>query len=1196
MPKIMTDLNFTTINGIPKDDIVNVYQIIKTASNDSQALDCICKTICDIPANNNDANFWNDKIAVKYNISPDVDIDTFYHFSAYECLISTGADSSTIKKLGIMDNSDLLVKYKLLRDTNFEFVDTFKSIEYKISKGMIDPQNTKFKDVVPDSLKDIDNPIFDTMKEMRLDDALEFSKRNSFLLSESSSRTSWLTLQKAKLTNAIRNNPDLAQIISNGGELIFAALDLMDLVDICVDIYLGFRENTMTYEEAGELIHSWGYATLFSEIGAKTGDIVGKAIGTAVGGPLGPVAGSVIGGLAGGTLGYLLGALYGSIYYDEIYHGMFNIWDLILSDGNHILYGSIEEDVFNYANCDIDYSLSNIWEDHSIVTYEIDGREGCDYIAGYKYDDVIIGGLGNDILIGCGGNDIIYGDNYEIDMFHDGCDVIYGGSGSDEIHGGGGIDIIYGDGINYWDPNSDKYIYRAPFGFINEGYEFNPYSGEDSTYDDLIYGDDGDDLIYGGIGNDTIYGGYDNDELYGEDGNDVIHGDSGNDYIDGGYGNDSLYGDVGNDVISGGAGDDLIIGGAGRDIIWGGLGNDTIYGDYDDQMYTGYNDIIDGGAGNDLIYGGGGDDTINGNHGNDTIYCGYGKDTISGGYGNDYIYGENDDDTIYGDYGDDFISGGKGDDIIYGGVGNDRIVGNEGNDTLYGEEDDDLLYGNKGRDNLYGGEGNDQLFGGDHDDLLDGGSGDDYLKGQDGNDTYIYGLGYGNDIIYDDLGNNTIKFKSIKPTDITIEYANKDDAVITIKSTEETLTIKDFRNTADCFICKFDDDDNKYKISSSENKLFFEELSSNTHTGGSKKDKNYGDFGNNWSGRLGYDSLKNASDDFNEAGKAQPPRDPLVIDLGTLGIELTDTDNGVYFDLDKNGFGNDVIISIKYTEDKLIITDFADAPENYVVQIGEEILSVQDNITDSDNYVTGSGWNDMLITFDYSEDTLTIKNYCISKEARNFTLVFADGTVVEAADQDSPLRTIYGTDGSEYMISIYEDGITKIGQDGNDQLVGSDGNDYLYGDKGDDRLTGNAGNHVLDGGEGDDYLYGGAGNDTYIFKKGYGTDIIGDGKGTNTIEIYGYSSNKIKAYRTNWNDITVTFEDSDDKLVIEGFFTSEANRNFYLTFNGGSKVYAAASNSPLRTVYGTENSDYIVALFRILDENFNIYQLTTRSM
>ena len=44
------------------------------------------------------------------------------------------------------------------------------------------------------------------------------------------------------------------------------------------------------------------------------------------------------------------------------------------------------------------------------------------------------------------------------------------------------------------------------------------------------------------------------------------------------------------------------------------------------------------------------------------------------------------------------------------------------------------------------------------------------------------------------------------------------------------------------------------------------------------------------------------NDEYDEAGAAQPPRDPLVIDLGGLGIELTTIENGVHFDLDKNGF------------------------------------------------------------------------------------------------------------------------------------------------------------------------------------------------------------------------------------------------------------------------------------------------------
>lgn len=216
-----------------------------------------------------------------------------------------------------------------------------------------------------------------------------------------------------------------------------------------------------------------------------------------------------------------------------------------------------------------------------------------------------------------------------------------------------------------------------------------------------------------------------------------------------------------------------------------------------------------------------------------------------------------------------------------------------------------------------------------------------------------------------------------------------------------------------------------------------------------------------------------------------------------------------------------------------------------------------------------SNWNDLLITFDGFEDTLTIKNYCIDKNARNFTLVFADGTVVEAAAKDSPLRKIYGTDGSEYMESIYDDGIINDAQASDDQIVGSDGNDTLYGGDGDERITGKAGDDILDGG---------AGNDTYIFNKGYGVDTISDGEGTNTININGYSANQIKAYRTNWNDITITFADSEDKIIIEGFFTSEANRNFYLTFNGGGRVHATASNSPLRTIYGTDGDEYIAAM------------------
>ncbi|MBR3772237.1 MAG: hypothetical protein IKL07_08210, partial [Clostridium sp.] len=44
------------------------------------------------------------------------------------------------------------------------------------------------------------------------------------------------------------------------------------------------------------------------------------------------------------------------------------------------------------------------------------------------------------------------------------------------------------------------------------------------------------------------------------------------------------------------------------------------------------------------------------------------------------------------------------------------------------------------------------------------------------------------------------------------------------------------------------------------------------------------------------------SDNYDDAAKAQPPRDPLIVDFGAEGIDLKSLENGVNFDLDNNGF------------------------------------------------------------------------------------------------------------------------------------------------------------------------------------------------------------------------------------------------------------------------------------------------------
>lgn len=725
----------------------------------------------------------------------------------------------------------------------------------------------------------------------------------------------------------------------------------------------------------------------------------------------------------------------------------------------------------------------------------------------------------------------------------------------------------------------DLGVYLKSYDKINGTSCFTEYSNHYSeNYAYIVESTKSGNTYLGTESNDSYNGTSKNDFIFGESGNDNLHGGNGNDAISGGSGNDTLYGDSGNDILIGDEGNDTLDGGTGNDTLKGGYGDDT----YIFAKGYGNDTIIDSDGLNtlrfkgldpsDILVNGTGecDVTITIKGTNDTLVI---KDFRKGEEYRNYDLEFNGVKMHVTDKGSPFrhIYGGNGDDVLKAVVDDSVMHAFGGDDTVYGSKGDDIIYGNEGSDTIYAGNGNDFVYGGAGNDIIDGGEGNDLLYGGFGDDTYIFGKNCGTDVINDTEGTSVIKLTNeVSLADLRIDSVGE-DVVISIRDTDDKLIITDFKQNPDNYVLRIGDEEISVKdnitaeekefLSGSENYDYIVNENKTVIAGGESGDRIIGSgmdeyiLGDSDSDQLlaggGNDMIFGGSgDDYINGGDGDD-----IIDAGT-GNDFIDGGSGNDIYIFKPGYGADSIMDSE----------------------GVNTVMFGDGFTAGGIKAYRSNWNDILITFDGFEDTLTIKNYCISKEARNFTLVFADGTVVEAADQNSPLRTIYGTDGSEYMISIYEDGITKLGQDGDDQLVGSNGNDFLYGDKGSDRLTGNAGNDVLDGGEGNDFLYGGAGNDTYIFKKGYGTDTIDDGEGTNTIEIYGYSANQIKAYRTNWNDITVTFEGSDDKLVIEGFFTSEANRNFYLTFNGGSKLHATASNSPLRTIYGTENSDYIAAM------------------
>src|SRR6185295_1102840 len=92
--------------------------------------------------------------------------------------------------------------------------------------------------------------------------------------------------------------------------------------------------------------------------------------------------------------------------------------------------------------------------------------------------------------------------------------------------------------------------------------------------------------------------------------------------------------------------------------------------------------------------------------------------------------------------------------------------------------------------------GNDTISGTNSANVIDGGTGDDTLIGWKGDDTYVFGLGYGHDIINEDGqssffagGVDKVAFKQgVRPEGVQLSTANNgNDLVIAIAGTTDQL-------------------------------------------------------------------------------------------------------------------------------------------------------------------------------------------------------------------------------------------------------------------------------------------------------------------------------------------------------------------------------------------------------------------------
>ncbi|MBN8474837.1 calcium-binding protein [Sulfuritalea sp.] len=226
----------------------------------------------------------------------------------------------------------------------------------------------------------------------------------------------------------------------------------------------------------------------------------------------------------------------------------------------------------------------------------------------------------------------------------------------------------------------------------------------------------------------------------------------------------------------------------------------------------------------------------------------------------------------------------------------------------------------------------------------------------------------------------------------------------------------------------------------------------------------------------------------------------------------------------------------------------------------------QDTVSDSDwgagnvdtvRMAEGVVPGDVTLTRDYSNlyvslnngaDRLTLQNWFSGDAYKIERLVFADGTIWNAAELSSRVVISPATEGADALFgNDVADTISGLG--GNDQIAGLGGDDTLLGGEGNDNLHGGAGNDSLDGGADNDALDGGAGNDTNLFGRGDGQDTIAsyDGNPTKQDAIQfkeGVVPADVLVSRYGDN-LILKIAGTADQLTVQNYFSYEGSFNPY---------------------------------------------------
>jgi Ca2+-binding RTX toxin-like protein len=752
---------------------------------------------------------------------------------------------------------------------------------------------------------------------------------------------------------------------------------------------------------------------------------------------------------------------------------------------------------------------------------------GNDYLDGGEGDDVLDGGEGRDVLVGGEGNDTLKGNSAANELQGEaGNDDLYGRGGDDTLDGGDGIDFLSGDfGLT-----------TAPNG--GPMYEVSSSHGSDGN--DLLDGGNGPDMLHGGLGNDVLRGG---------EGSDTLVGDYNPNLVPVGESFLYLITDGGNDELDGGNGDDDLSGGPGDDHLVGGAGDDVLFGDQRGWGKIGGNDVLDGGPGDDVLNGEVGADVLSGGPGNDHLIAGLkssseSRDRLDGGEGNDYLSSgesmhDSDDATLVGGPGDDYY--------VIDGIG-DIIVELEGDgiDTVESFIDftlpDDLenlvgaLHGiGNALDNVMtGGEwyegkaGRDTLTGSGR---LDGGTEDDVLIGGATDNVYVFGRGYGHDIVHEtntdaNIGLNQIDtielHADVRASDVTW-LRQQDDLVLRINGTDDQLIVSSF------FRVVFNTGSDDFSAG-----LY-------VPSGGVT----------NLDDRVPYYCAPSQIEEVRFA-------DGTLWTAQMLGAPLIGAYDDNIFEFAR-GIGQQTILDFEVfngTTDTIQVDPGVNPGEITVSRRGQD-------------------GQDLILGVDGTTDTLTVQSFFAGLLAAprfgffRFVqpyqiedIVFGDGTRWDPLTVRNTVRDITG---SEQRDVLFGNGQTNV-------MRGLAGDDFIEGSDNDD---------VLDGGPGHDELIGDAGQDLYVFSPGDGQDTIEDQEfiegEVNTIRFgEGVLPNDLRL-QGNQEDGLELLNVTGDGLTLQSFLQDSLYQAYRIEFSDGTQWDSSSllSRAQGLTLMGTEENDFI---------------------